>query len=43
MKKEGEKTGLKLNIKQLKSWYLAPLLHGNREGKSGNSDRFLIS
>ena len=28
MKEENERAGLKLNIKKLKSWHLAPLLHG---------------
>ena len=28
MKKEGEKAGLKLNIKNLRSWHPAALLHG---------------
>ena len=27
-KEENERAGLKLNIKKLKSWHLAPLLHG---------------
>ena len=28
VKEEGEKAGLKLNIKKLRSWNLIPLLHG---------------
>ena len=28
MKEQNERAGLKLNIKKLKSWHLAPLLHG---------------
>ena len=28
VKEESEKAGLKLNIKKLRSWHLAPLLHG---------------
>ena len=28
VKKEGEKAGLKLNIKNLRSWHPAALLHG---------------
>ena len=28
VKEESEKAGLKLNIKKLRSWRLAPLLHG---------------
>ena len=28
MKEENERAGLKLNIKKLRSWHLAPLLHG---------------
>ena len=37
VKEESERTGLKLNIKkkkkQLRSWHLAPLLHGQWKGK----------
>ena len=40
MKDESEKAGLKLNIKKLRSWHPVPSLHGNRWGKSGNSDKF---
>ena len=28
VKEESEKAGLKLSIKKLRSWHLAPLLHG---------------
>ena len=28
VKEESEKAGLKLNIEKLRSWHLAPLLHG---------------
>ena len=28
MKEESEKAGLKLNIQKLRSWHLAPSLHG---------------
>ena len=28
VKEESERAGLKLNIKNLRSWHLAPLLHG---------------
>ena len=35
VKEQSEKTGLKLNIKKLRSWHPVP----NRWGKSGNSDR----
>ena len=35
IKEKSEKTGLKLNIKKLRSWHPVP----NRWGKSGNSDR----
>ena len=28
LKEESERAGLKLNIKKLRSWHLAPLLHG---------------
>ena len=31
--KESERAGLKLNIKKLRSWHLAPLLHGKWKGK----------
>ena len=33
MKEENERAGLKLNIKKLRSWHLAPLLHGKEKGK----------
>ena len=36
VKEEGEKAGLKLNIKeqqQLRSWHLVPSLHGKKLGK----------
>ena len=29
VKKEGEKSGLKLNIQKLISWHLVPSVHGN--------------
>ena len=35
IKEKSEKTGLKLNIKKLRSWHPVP----NRWGRSGNSDR----
>ena len=28
VKEKSERSGLKLNIKKLRSWHLAPLLHG---------------
>ena len=28
VKEETERAGLKLNVKKLRSWHLAPLLHG---------------
>ena len=28
VKEESERTGLRLHIKKLRSWHLAPLLHG---------------
>ena len=28
VKEEGERAGLRLNIKKLRSWHLPPLLHG---------------
>ena len=33
MKEESEKGNLKPNIKKLRSWHLAPLLHGRWKGK----------
>ena len=33
MKEESEKGNLKPNIKKLRSWQLAPLLHGKWKGK----------
>ena len=33
VKKESERAGLKLNIKKLRSWHVAPLLHAKRRGK----------
>ena len=38
VKEESEKTGLKLNIKKLRSWHLVPSLPWQIEG--GSSDRF---
>ena len=40
VKEESEKTGLKLNIRKLRSRHLAPSLPGKYKGKSGSSDRF---
>ena len=42
VKEKSERVGLKLNIKKKKSrsWHLAPLLHVNRRGKCGSTDRF---
>ena len=37
VREEGEKAGLKLNIKKLRSWHLVPSLCGNRWGNNGNS------
>ena len=43
VKKESEKAGLELNMKKTKMiWPLAPSLHADRWGKSGNSDRFYL-
>ena len=43
MKEESEKAGLELNMKKTKMiWPLAPSLHADRWGKSGNSDRFYL-
>ena len=39
VKEESEKVGLKLNILKLRSWHPVPLLHGNRWGNKGNSER----
>ena len=33
VKEESETAGLKLNMKKLRSWHLAPLLHGKQKGK----------
>ena len=33
VKEESEKVGLKLNIQKLRSWHLAPSLHGKEMGK----------
>ena len=33
LKEESEKVGLKLNIRKLRSWHLAPSLHGKYMGK----------
>ena len=33
VKKESERAGLRLNIKNLRSWHLAPLLQGKHKGK----------
>ena len=33
VKEESEKTGLKLSIKELRSWYLVPSLHGKCKGE----------
>ena len=33
VKEEREKTGLKLSIKELRSWYLVPSLHGKYKGE----------
>ena len=35
-----ERASLKLNIKKLIPWHLAPLLHGKEWGKGGSRDRF---
>ena len=40
VKENGEKSGLKLNIKKLRSWHLVPSLHGKQEAKSESSERF---
>ena len=33
VKEEGERAGLRLNIKKLRSWHPDPLLHGKYKGK----------
>ena len=33
VKEESERAGLKLNVKKLRSWHPAPLLHGKLKGK----------
>ena len=33
VKEESERAGLRLNIKKLRSWHLAPLLHGKWKRK----------
>ena len=40
VKEESEKAGLKLNIKNLRSWHPTLLLHAKYRGKGGSSDRF---
>ena len=37
IKEESEESGLKLNIKKLRSWHLVPSFMANRRGKSGSS------
>ena len=40
VREESGKAGLKLNIQKLRSWHLAPSLHGKQMGgKNGNNDR----
>ena len=39
VKQESEKAGFKVNVQKLRSWHLVPLLHGNRWGNNGNSER----
>ena len=34
MKEESKRVSLRLHIKKLRSWHLAPLLHGKQKGKS---------
>ena len=40
MKEESERPGLKIILKKLIPWHLAPLLHGKEWGKGGSRDRF---
>ena len=40
VKEDSERTNLKLNIKKLRSWHLAPSLHANGRGKCGSYGRF---
>ena len=39
VKRESEKTGLKLNIRKLQSWHLVPSLHGKQMGKKMETTR----
>ena len=39
VKEESEKSGLKLNIKKLRSWYQSHYFLANRWGNNGNSER----
>ena len=42
VKKESEKAGSKLNIKNVRSWYLVPLFRGKEKGKTMETVRDLI-
>ena len=43
VKDESEKAGLKLNIKNTKSWYLVPSLHSKQKEKNSKQGRILFS
>ena len=43
VKEEREKTGLKLSIKELRSWYLVPSLHGKYKGEKWKQWQILFS
>ena len=42
VKKESEKTSLKLNIQKLRSWQPAPSLHGKQVGKQWKVTDFIF-
>ena len=42
MKEGSEKVGLKLNIQKLRSWHLAPSLHGKEMGKQWKQCQTLL-
>ena len=42
VKKESEKAGSKLNIKNVRSWYLVPLFRGKEKGKTMETVRDFI-
>ena len=42
VKEENEKSGLRLNIQQLRSWHLVPSLHDRQKGKVWNKYQIFI-